>query len=169
MICFQADALCHAVGTRSWGRDLTAARGRAQPFQHKMLATCEDPTSFLSCPLVRTVMRGISQVCRIHQARSSPFVPPPPCCWPFHVIKHPVITHLLAVCCVVSLCYTNKAGVAHSKVVRNRGGCQHKRCIIQRFWSSRGSNVRRPAPTREDGGFREVQVAVFHNTKRHSS
>lgn len=113
---------------------------------------------------VSTLMRGIGQVCKIHHVRSSPVFFP--CCWPLHVIKKTVITHSekwYSLFAVLFLCVTQTRQVQHTVVICYRGGCQWKHWRFQRFWSSRGSNVRRSAPCGEGGGFQEVQLSVFHN------
>lgn len=72
---------------------------------------------------------------------------------------------ILTVCCVVSLCYTNKAGAAHSGYL-SPWWLPVRTLKVPMILEFQRSNVRRSAPS---GGFQEVQLSVFYNMKHHSS
>lgn len=103
-----------AAGTCLSGRDLTAVWGNVQPFQHKMLPSCVDNTSFFRCSQNYESSVKYAKFTKGHFRYFTLLLTS-------HVIKHPVITYsekcTHTLCCVFWwFCYRAKAGAVHSEL-----------------------------------------------------
>lgn len=130
-----------AAGTCLSGRDLTAVRGNVQPFQHKMLPSCVDNTSFFRCSQNYESSVKYAKFTKGHFRYFTLLLTS-------HVIKHPVITYsgTHTLCCVLWFwwfCYRAKAGAVHSEL-RHCSASMNTEDFKAFPKSFRRSKVRRP-------------------------
>lgn len=111
-------------------------RGHPQPFQDEMLPTCEDPSAVV-CPQSYVCQWSYkSHQSSMQNSTSEVITGVLPCCLPFRIIKHPVITHSekwYTLFALLSVCVTGRCST-RQRYLLPWCGCQHKRWRFQRFW-----------------------------------
>lgn len=182
------------LGTCLLGRDRTAARGHPQPFQDEMLPTCPDPSAVVCAQSYVCQWSYESHQSGMQNSTSEVITGVLPCCWPFRIIKHPVITRSEKWYTLFAL-FVLQAGAAHGKVIcypgvavgtnvedsKDFGGfhgvkCQETAgCQDELHPQPRGRRSAKKISCRHNPQYRpleqlnEVQLSVSHNIKQHTS